>query len=118
MYTNRKNCINGNNCFFEVQLPLFEIIHSLLSIFSGAFRIDPVLGKLYSNGTIDREENSFYNLTVIAYDGGNPVNSAKVQVSVTVLDVNDNSPIFSNKSYQIEVYENVPIGRTISQVSK
>ena len=45
------------------------------------------------------------------------MNSAEVQVLVSVLDVNDNSPMFLNRSYQIEVYENVPIGSTISQVS-
>ena len=82
----------------------------------GTFRVDSILGILYSNGTIDREVTSLYNITVAASDGGYPINSANVQVTINVLDRNDNSPTFSNKTYYFEVYENVPIGYVISQV--
>ena len=86
-------------------------------LFAGAFHIDPTLGIIYSNGTIDREIIPLYNLTVVAHDGGQPVNSAEVQVVISVLDANDNSPTFSNKTYYFEVYENRPIEYVISQAS-
>ena len=85
--------------------------------FSGTFRIDPILGIIFTNGTVDRERISFYNLTVMAKDGGYPQNSAEINVLITILDVNDNSPTFANKTYNIKVYENAPIGYVISQVS-
>ena len=121
MKSNHKYANDSQLCCFLIHF-VYSCILSCFSkpqhfLFTGAFRIDPTLGIIYSNGTIDREIVPFYNLTVVAYDGGFPINSAEVQVIISVLDTNDNSPTFSNKTYYFEIYENVPIGYVISQVS-
>lgn len=84
--------------------------------FSGAFRIDALVGIIYVNATLDRESIPFHNLTVAATDGGYPPNSATVYVGIDVLDINDNSPIFTNQTYFVAVHENVSVGFVIAQV--
>ena len=44
--------------------------------------------------------------TVYAKDGGLPPNFAKATVKITVLDENDNSPVFGRVYYSLEVPEN------------
>ena len=45
-----------------------------------------------------------------AIDGGTPAKSGSMTIIVNVLDINDNSPIFSKTLYKASVYENVKIG--------
>ena len=65
---------------------------------------------------LDREKESQYRVSVIAYDGGNPPRSGTVDISITVLDANDNDPIFEEKVYEVTVPENADIGTTIVKV--
>lgn len=57
-----------------------------------------------------------YTLEVVATDHGSPALSAVVTVEVKVLDVNDNSPVFSLKSYSVEVSEDAPEGTQVLKV--
>ncbi|XP_041800722.1 protocadherin alpha-3-like [Chelmon rostratus] len=66
---------------------------------------------------LDREQNDKHMLFVTAVDGGKPQRSGTLNVSITVLDINDNRPTFSQETYQIEIYENVPVGSTIARVN-
>ena len=43
-------------------------------------------------------------------DGGQSPNSAYVTVKVEVLDVNDNSPVFSHETYKLYMDENMSSG--------
>ena len=71
------------------------------------------LFKISENGilstlqTLDRETKSSYTLTVIAKDHGKPQLSSQHTIRVTVLDVNDNAPVFcdSEKGYSSEIKE-------------
>ncbi|XP_047209476.1 protocadherin alpha-3-like [Girardinichthys multiradiatus] len=62
---------------------------------------------------LDREKQSLIQLTLTAIDGGTPVKSGSMTITVNVLDVNDNPPVFSQTLYKISVYENVKIGTSI-----
>ena len=46
------------------------------------------------SGTLDHEKSTEYFLTIQAMDGGDPPLSNHATVNLTVLDSNDNSPIF------------------------
>nr|XP_033489040.1 protocadherin alpha-8-like isoform X9 [Epinephelus lanceolatus] len=55
---------------------------------------------------LDREETSFYELTIVAKDTGEPSLSSEKTVSVVVSDVNDNRPQFSLSPYTFYISEN------------
>ena len=65
---------------------------------------------------LDREQEDYYNMKVIAYDGGNPPLSGSIDVTITVMDTNDHDPIFDNSTYDVTVEENVPIYSSILRV--
>ena len=50
---------------------------------------------------LDREVEDTYQLTVIALDGGDPPRSGSMAVQVQVTDANDNSPTFTESSYEV-----------------
>ncbi|XP_062870794.1 cadherin-related tumor suppressor, partial [Trichomycterus rosablanca] len=59
---------------------------------------------------LDRENQNQMSLTLTATDGGEPPMSGTVQIHVSVLDVNDNAPVFDHKNYKATVTENSPKG--------
>ena len=63
------------------------------------------MATLTVNGELDRESMPFYNLTVLAIDRGDPPLSSTAAIPISVLDVNDNDPEFSQSSYTISVPE-------------
>uniref|UniRef100_A0A8C6U3J2 Protocadherin 11 n=1 Tax=Neogobius melanostomus TaxID=47308 RepID=A0A8C6U3J2_9GOBI len=78
-----------------------------LSILSSKdhFIIDPQTGVIKPNITFDREQQSSYTFMVKAVDGGQPPSSSYAKVTINVVDVNDNRPVFvipsSNYSYDL-----------------
>ncbi|XP_075902935.1 protocadherin alpha-8-like isoform X15 [Nelusetta ayraudi] len=66
---------------------------------------------------LDREIKDKLSLLVTAVDGGKPQRSGTLNVSILVLDINDNRPTFSQNTYQVEIYENVPVGTTVTRVN-
>ena len=81
------------------------------------FWMDSVSGEIYAQFVLDRENISQFILTVAVTDGGVPKLSASASVVLTVLDQNDNYPVFSPPNYEIFVYEEIPYNTTIEQVS-
>ncbi|XP_037833372.1 protocadherin gamma-A5 isoform X9 [Kryptolebias marmoratus] len=55
---------------------------------------------------LDRETNPYLSLKLIAVDGGTPQRSGTVKIDVTVLDANDNAPVFNQSVYKATVTEN------------
>uniref|UniRef100_A0A8C7Q190 Cadherin domain-containing protein n=1 Tax=Oncorhynchus mykiss TaxID=8022 RepID=A0A8C7Q190_ONCMY len=55
---------------------------------------------------LDREEHPLLSLKLIAIDGGNPQRSGTVNIEITVLDANDNAPVFNQSVYRAAVVEN------------
>uniref|UniRef100_A0A3B4GRJ9 Protocadherin gamma-C5-like n=1 Tax=Pundamilia nyererei TaxID=303518 RepID=A0A3B4GRJ9_9CICH len=66
---------------------------------------------------LDRELNPHLSLKLIAVDGGTPRRSGTVNIEITVLDVNDNPPVFNQSLYKATVAENAPIGTYITTVN-
>ncbi|XP_060766368.1 protocadherin alpha-7-like, partial [Neoarius graeffei] len=66
---------------------------------------------------LDRERKAEHELTLTAVDGGNPPRSGTLNVTVTVLDNNDNRPVFSQEVYTVHLQENVPIGTILLKVN-
>lgn len=82
----------------------------------------PSISGIYTSNLIvieslDYENVDFYQLTIIAQDGGTPVHSVRATVDLTVCDVVDNPPMFSSSEYTIEVPENTDIGTTVFQLN-
>ena len=67
--------------------------------------------------SLDREQKNKHVLFVTAVDGGKPPRSGTLNVSIIVLDINDNRPVFSQETYQIEIYENAQVGAAVTKVN-
>ncbi|XP_037658041.1 protocadherin gamma-A8 isoform X6 [Choloepus didactylus] len=65
---------------------------------------------------LDREEEAAHHLVLTASDGGDPPRSSTVHIHVTVLDTNDNAPVFAQPIYRVKVPENVPPGTQLLTV--
>ncbi|OQR70385.1 protein dachsous-like [Tropilaelaps mercedesae] len=71
---------------------------------------------LQVNGVLDREITSAYSLIVEAFDGGAPALKGTLQVNITIQDVNDNQPIFSQGRYVATIPENATVGTSVLRV--
>lgn len=80
------------------------------------FGIFPNSGWLYLKGNLDRESRENYNLIVAAKDNGLPPLTATSQVTVEVLDVNDNDPIFKQEMYSFKIEENLSRGTFVGRI--
>ncbi|XP_054143735.1 protocadherin gamma-A10-like [Melozone crissalis] len=65
---------------------------------------------------LDREEAAFHELVLRAMDGGDPARTGTARIRVTVLDANDNAPVFSQAEYTVRVPEDVPVGSVLVTV--
>lgn len=59
---------------------------------------------------LDRERQGSYELRLTAFDRGVPPKSGSSLVKVNIADSNDNSPVFEQSTYTIELPENSPQG--------
>lgn len=74
------------------------------------FKVDPTTGIVKTQENLDREHVANYSLTIVAVDGGNPRHSSTTTLAITLIDENDNYPIFSQSVYVVDVKENNPPG--------
>uniref|UniRef100_A0AAY4CGQ0 Protocadherin Fat 4 n=1 Tax=Denticeps clupeoides TaxID=299321 RepID=A0AAY4CGQ0_9TELE len=96
--------------------PNSYVEYSLRGPFGNKFSIGTIDGDVRLVGELDREELSNYTLTVVATDKGEPPLSSTMDVTMIVLDVNDNTPSFSQNIYDIEIEENTLTGTDVLQV--
>ncbi|XP_019903708.2 protocadherin alpha-2 isoform X8 [Esox lucius] len=89
--------------------------HFSLDVQSGGEQ--SVSAELLLQKPLDREKRSVIKLVVTAIDGGNPPKSGILQIVVNIMDINDNTPIFTKALYKIEVKENISIGTTLITLS-
>uniref|UniRef100_A0A8B9HJS1 FAT atypical cadherin 1a n=1 Tax=Astyanax mexicanus TaxID=7994 RepID=A0A8B9HJS1_ASTMX len=80
------------------------------------FTIDRNTGTIWTAQTLDHEEKSQHKLVVRAVDGGVPALSSEVTVTIDVIDLNDNPPVFSQNVYETAVSELAPRGHFVTQV--
>ena len=63
---------------------------------------------------LNREDASFYVLTVMALDGGK--SEGMTQIRINVLDVNDCHPVFNPLKYSVPVLQSTPVGTSVLKV--
>uniref|UniRef100_A0A3P8PJW7 Cadherin domain-containing protein n=1 Tax=Astatotilapia calliptera TaxID=8154 RepID=A0A3P8PJW7_ASTCA len=66
---------------------------------------------------LDREKQQEMNLILTALDGGSPQRSGTLVIHVTVLDANDNAPVFSQAVYKASLPENSRLDTVVITVS-
>ncbi|XP_069027770.1 protocadherin gamma-A5-like isoform X26 [Embiotoca jacksoni] len=66
---------------------------------------------------LDREKEEQISLLLTAVDGGEPQMSGTVKIYVTILDANDNAPVFTQSVYKAAIVENSQKGTTLTAVS-
>lgn len=81
------------------------------------FAIDPRSGVVTNKQRLDYEASPEYNLTVVAHDAGIPSLSSTAEVKVTLININDLSPVFSSKMYEARIPEHSPAGTAVLTVS-
>lgn len=96
--------------------PNSYVEYSLRGPFSNKFSVGTIDGDVRLVGELDREELANYTLTVVATDKGEPPLSSTMDVTMLVLDVNDNTPSFSQNIYDVEIEENTLSGTDVIQV--
>ncbi|XP_061279673.1 protocadherin alpha-11 isoform X4 [Bos javanicus] len=97
-----------------------EVTYSLMSIKPKGkplFTLDENNGEVKVNGTLDYEENKFYEIEVQATDKGNPPMAGHCTVWVEILDANDNSPEITVTSLSLPVREDTQPSTVIALIS-
>uniref|UniRef100_A0A803TTK9 Cadherin domain-containing protein n=1 Tax=Anolis carolinensis TaxID=28377 RepID=A0A803TTK9_ANOCA len=72
--------------------------------------------KLLLNKQLDHESESNFHLILIALDGGKPPKTGTAKIWITVIDANDNPPVFSRQLYMVNLKENTPHGSLVVEV--
>lgn len=76
--------------------------------------------QIATNTTLDREKQSVLRFYVVASDmpqGGAEQRSTRALVTVDVLDVNDNTPMFQQEFYTAVIPENAPPGVSVVNIT-
>ncbi|XDV52912.1 hypothetical protein PO909_021554 [Leuciscus waleckii] len=81
------------------------------------FTINNKTGWITVGAELDRETTEFYSFGVEARDCGVPTMSSSASVSVTILDVNDNVPTFTQHLYNLKVNEDAAVGTSVLSVT-
>ncbi|KAL2077303.1 hypothetical protein ACEWY4_026807 [Coilia grayii] len=92
--------------------PTDNFVLKLHSQADGSKKVEMVLQK-----PLDREKDENMSLLLTAMDGGDPLMSGTVQIYITVLDINDNAPVFTKSVYKSVIPENSKKGTSIISVS-
>ncbi|XP_029412632.1 protocadherin-23 isoform X2 [Nannospalax galili] len=94
-----------------------EVTYSILSGNANtAFTLDKSSGLLMTARPLDYEVKTQHVLTLVALDGGTPALSSSQTLTITVLDVNDETPVFTQYPYEVSVKENQSPGAFVTRV--
>ncbi|XP_069619754.1 protocadherin gamma-C5-like isoform X13 [Ranitomeya imitator] len=72
-----------------------------------------LIPQLILEKVLDREEKQEHHLILTAIDGGEPARSGTCRITIVVLDINDNPPVFNQSVYKICIRENLPLNTVI-----
>ncbi|XP_072001769.1 protocadherin gamma-C5-like isoform X6 [Engystomops pustulosus] len=83
------------------------------------FRIQQMKSRyaLVTDGNLDREETPQYTIELTASDLGSPPLYSKTSVTLSVSDINDNAPLFTQSTYNAFIKENSDPGTLLCTVS-
>lgn len=86
------------------------------------FALDPLTGELTTTAPLDREATDQFTFTMVVSDAGSPQLTVEGNVTINVLDVNDNKPVFDLQGgidvggiivFQVAISENATVGALI-----
>uniref|UniRef100_A0A3P8ZVF3 FAT atypical cadherin 1b n=1 Tax=Esox lucius TaxID=8010 RepID=A0A3P8ZVF3_ESOLU len=83
---------------------------------SDHFSIDRDSGLIRISATLDYEVEPRHRLVVRAVDGGIPALSTEVPVIISLTDINDNPPMFTQSLYEATVSQLAPGGHFVARV--
>ncbi|KAM8902412.1 protocadherin Fat 3-like isoform 8-T10 [Spinachia spinachia] len=93
------------------------VVYSLADSAEGSFSIDKSSGIVVLERILDREVQAAYQITVHAFDQGSPLPlSSSVNVIITVLDINDNPPVFERRDQLATVPEDMGVGTEVLRI--
>lgn len=101
----------------EPRQPNSMVRYRIISGDFGRFQIDSIRGEIRTVPPIDRETLDVYELQVQAYDLGIPEQNTTETVIITVVDTNDNQPLFQQRRYVGVVNENSPQGTSVVTIT-
>ncbi len=89
------------------------------------FSLHPTSGVITTSAVLDREAltqlfvppSSQVTLQIAATDNGSPSRQSLRDYTITLVDINDNSPTFSDSMYSNQLRENLPAGQEVFSVS-
>uniref|UniRef100_A0A8D3CSG3 Cadherin-23 n=1 Tax=Scophthalmus maximus TaxID=52904 RepID=A0A8D3CSG3_SCOMX len=81
------------------------------------FYLNTTTGILTSTAVLDREQIGQYHLRIIAYDAGKFPRTSTSTLTITVLDVNDETPTFNPRVYNVSLKESVPRDHIVTRLS-
>ena len=93
-----------------------------------SFTVDPVeggplfeladdrIGEISTTQALDCEVQASYSFTLTATDRGNPRRNSSVPATLTLRDVNDNSPVFTEDPYYFTVAETAVVDSVVGEV--
>ena len=93
---------------------LFELNDNVGS--SVPFRVDEIGGLIDTIESLDCEQQPSYSFTLYAVDLGTPSLNSSSPGVLSIIDENDNSPIFTMDSYIVPVSESVRMGVVVYEV--
>ncbi|XP_067112866.1 protocadherin alpha-C2-like [Osmerus mordax] len=73
--------------------------------------------ELVLENSLDREQQKTHQMVLTAVDGGSPERSGTAQINITVLDANDNAPVFDQSFYRVRLVENAPKGTVVIKLN-
>ncbi|CAL8267242.1 unnamed protein product [Merluccius merluccius] len=73
--------------------------------------------ELVLQSPLDREKQRSHQMVLTAVDGGSPERTGTAQIDITVLDANDNAPVFDQSFYRVRLAENAPIGTVVIRLN-
>ncbi|KAM9325027.1 protocadherin-15 [Gastrophryne carolinensis] len=92
-----------------------QVRYNLLNL-NNIFRIT-ANGSIYTSVKLDREVRDYYELIVEATDSApTDLRRSTITLTIKVMDIDDNSPVFTNASYSVSVPENMMPGTVFLQV--
>ena len=91
-----------------------RIRYTLSGDLATMFALCEVTGSLYTRIALDRELRETYQLSITASDG---IHNSTTSLSVTVMDEEDDTPIFTQTAYTVYIAEPRPSDSTLLEIS-
>lgn len=85
--------------------------------YSDVFTLNSFTGEITAQKSLDREKQDRYKLKISVSDHGNPQLTSSADVTINIIDVDDNCPKFVPAEYNVTISENLPFNQSIVQVT-